>query len=227
MSHQGNDAPAKAGEALRPGRDTANAARLQAIVSALPEALLVILGYILNGHISLEELLNARDQLRECCVLLELPLPGTSDLQGFDQLRRLGIALSVIAKSGTGDVAATVGALKDGATDLIERPFRETAVVDALAGAVVKPANGALVDDPEDAQMRLDVLTPRERDVLQGLAHGCSNKVIAYELGISPRTVEIHRGRMMKQLGVRSVSHALRLAFAAGLGSDEAQRRPN
>ena len=70
-------------------------------------------------------------------------------------------------------------------------------------------------------------LTPRERDVLHGLARGCSNKVIAYELGISPRTVEIHRGRMMKQLGVRSVSHALRLAFAAGLGSDEAQRSPN
>ena len=67
-------------------------------------------------------------------------------------------------------------------------------------------------------------LTPREWDVLHGLARGCSNKVIAYELGISPRTVEIHRGRMMNQLGVRSVSHALRLAFAAGLGSDEARR---
>lgn len=185
------------------------------------------IGYAVNGYGSLGELLSARDRLGDGCVLLDLPLPEARDRKAPDWLRSLKIGLPVIVMSGSGDVATAVEALKGGASDFIEKPFRKPVLLDALHAAILKPENDALADGSEAARKRLEVLTPRERDVLHGLARGCSNKVIAYELGISPRTVEIHRARMMNQLGVRSLPHALRLAFAAGLGSDPGAAVPD
>jgi len=182
------------------------------------------LGYVVHAYSSLDELLNVSERLVSGCVLLDLPPPGANDRSAPDWLRSLKIP--VIVLSGSGDIATAVEALKSGATDFIEKPFRKLVLLDALAAAVIKPQIVSLNDGSEEARDSLEALTPRERDVLHGLARGCSNKVIGHELGISPRTVEIHRARMMNRLGIRSLSHALRLAFGVGLESEIWRRAP-
>jgi two-component system response regulator FixJ len=111
--------------------------------------------------------------------------------------------------------------MKAGAIEFIEKPFDREVMLAAVAAAFDQ------IDDAEkhlartsDAKIKLAALTPREQDVLNGLAGGLPNKTIAYDLGISPRTVEVHRANLMTKLGVHSFSDALRIAFAAGLGSE-------
>ena len=124
--------------------------------------------------------------------------------------------LPVIIMTGHGDVPLSVRAMKAGATDFIEKPFEKDVLITAIESgfAVLKRADSGR-EKAKDAAVRLQVLTPREREVLDGLAQGLPNKTIAYDLGISPRTVEIHRANLMTKLEVRSLSEALRLAFAA------------
>jgi two-component system response regulator FixJ len=106
--------------------------------------------------------------------------------------------------------------MKTGAVDFIEKPFEKDALLASLQEAFQRLSRKeATKDRKKDAEVRLHALTPRERDVLDGLAQGLPNKTIAYDLGISPRTVEIHRANLMTKLAVRSLSEALRIAFAA------------
>jgi two-component system response regulator FixJ len=109
--------------------------------------------------------------------------------------------------------------MKAGAVDFLEKPFEKSALLNAVEAAferIAKADDAAL--KAQDATTLLAALTPRERDVLEGLAQGLPNKTIAYDLGISSRTVEVHRANLMAKLDVRSLSDALRIAFAAGLG---------
>jgi two-component system, LuxR family, response regulator FixJ len=177
--------------------------------------LLRALGYTARQYESLDELLRASERLDRGCILLDVPAANGTDAP--QRVRDLSIDLPVVVMSVSGDTPTAIGALKGGASDFIGKPYTKSVLLDAIAAAVRKAENGALAGGAEEAWDRLECLSPRERDVLQGLARGCSNKVIAYELGISPRTVEIHRARMMNKLGVRSLSQALRLAFTAGL----------
>jgi two-component system response regulator FixJ len=118
--------------------------------------------------------------------------------------------------TGHGDVSLAVQAMKAGAVDFIEKPFEKDALLASLQEAFQRLSRKeATKDRKKDAEVRLHALTPRERDVLDGLAQGLPNKTIAYDLGISPRTVEIHRANLMTKLAVRSLSEALRIAFAA------------
>jgi two-component system response regulator FixJ len=125
----------------------------------------------------------------------------------------------VILMTGHGDVALAVKAMKAGAADFIEKPFDDT----ALLGAIHAALDARSVNDEhensarKDAEARLAELSPRERDVLQGLVAGKINKVIAHELSISPRTVEVYRANLMAKTGARSMSELMRLALAAGL----------
>jgi two-component system response regulator FixJ len=148
-------------------------------------------------------------------------MPDMDGLEVQAALRDRGILLPVIIMTGHGDINLAVQAMKAGAVDFIEKPFGRATLLGALEQGFARldrvsrqRARG------EEAARRLAALTRRERDVLQGLARGHPNKAIAYELGISPRTVEIHRAKLMSRLGVGSLSEALRLAFAAGLGED-------
>ena len=137
-------------------------------------------------------------------------------LQVQQALQEKGIRLPVIIMTGHGDVTLAVKAMKAGAVDFIEKPFEKAALLASLEEGYrrlsQKEATGERM---RDANVRLQALTPRERDVLDGLAKGFPNKTIAYDLGISPRTVEIHRANLMDKLEVRSLSEALRIAFAA------------
>lgn len=131
-------------------------------------------------------------------------------------LRDAGISLPVIIMTGHGDVPLSVKAMKAGAVDFIEKPFAKEVLLSALEqGFSSLQRSDDIRERAKNAAMRLHVLTPREREVLDGLAEGFPNKTIAYDLGISPRTVEIHRANLMMKLEVRSLSEALRLAFAA------------
>ena len=156
----------------------------------------------------------------EGCVLLDVRMPEMDGLEVQEALRERGVTMPVIVLTGHADVSIAVRAMKGGAVDFLEKPFEKAVLIAANEAAFdrLTAADGAAARAAE-ATVVLAVLTPREREVLEGLAQGLPNKTIAYDLGISPRTVEVHRANLMAKLDVRSLSDALRLAFAAGLGA--------
>lgn len=168
------------------------------------------------------QLLKKVRSLEPGCILLDIRMPEMDGLEVQRELREAGCMLPVVIMTGHGDVSVAVQAMKAGAIDFIEKPFEKQALLSSLQAARGRLEVASTVESRgEEARQRLNVLTPRERDVLAGLVQGLPNKTIAYDLGISPRTVEIHRANLMDKLGVRSLSEALRIAFAAGLGEPE------
>ena len=150
------------------------------------------------------------------CVLLDIRMPGMDGLEVQQALIERGVAMPVVIMTGHGDVNIAVRAMKAGAIDFIEKPFEKAVLMAALDQAQARlDRSGQRRTNAEEAATRLKILTPREREVLDGLVEGLPNKTIAFDLGISPRTVEIHRANVMAKLEVRSLSEALRLAFAA------------
>ena len=173
-------------------------------------------GYSVKTYASGSELLKSTKDLAGGCILLDIRMPGMDGLEVQQALQDRGITLPVIIMTGHGDVPLSVRAMKAGAIDFIEKPFEKEVLVRAIEDAFATLSrSGTRRDRAGEAIVRLQVLTAREREVLDGLAQGLPNKTIAYDLGISPRTVEIHRANVMTKLGVRSLSEALRLAFAA------------
>jgi two-component system response regulator FixJ len=173
-------------------------------------------GFHVHTYESGVELLKAAPDLESGCILLDIRMPGMDGLEAQRALRDKGVTLPVIIMTGHGDVSLAVQAMKAGAVDFIEKPFEKAVLLSAIEHGVERLKKSAADHDRADeAAVRLQALTPREREVLDGLARGLPNKTIAYDLGISPRTVEIHRANVMSKLGVRSLSEALRIAFAA------------
>jgi two-component system response regulator FixJ len=162
------------------------------------------------------ELLKNASKLDDGCILLDIRMPGMDGLEVQQALQQKGVALPVIIMTGHGDVGLAVRAMKAGAVDFIEKPFEKQSLMASIEEGFRRLSRKeATGERKKDADVRLQALTARERDVLNGLADGLPNKTIAYDLGISPRTVEIHRANLMTKLEVRSLSEALRLAFAA------------
>ena len=173
-------------------------------------------GFHVRTYESGVELLKSSQNLEAGCVLLDIRMPGMDGLEVQAALRDKGVMLPVIIMTGHGDVSLAVQSMKAGAIDFIEKPFEKAVLLSAIEHGVERLRQTAAKSDlADDAAIKLHVLTPREREVLDGLAKGLPNKTIAYDLGISPRTVEIHRANLMTKLGVRSLSEALRIAFAA------------
>lgn len=157
--------------------------------------------------------------LAEGCILLDVRMPEMDGLEVQQALTEKGITMPVIILTGHGDVSIAVRAMKGGAVDFLEKPFEKVALLGSIDAAFQRlAAADSIVARATEAQTLLGVLTSREREVLEGLAQGLPNKTIAYDLGISPRTVEVHRANLMSKLDVRSLSDALRIAFAAGMG---------
>ena len=173
-------------------------------------------GYRVEAYESGDGLLKAAKELVDGCILLDIRMAGRDGLETQETLRKLGVALPIIIMTGHGDISLAVRAMKAGAVDFIEKPFDTDVLLSALSDGFNRLSTKAATGErKKDAEVRLKALTPREHDVLEGLAQGLPNKTIAYDLGISPRTVEIHRANLMTKLGVRSLSEALRIAFAA------------
>ena len=182
-------------------------------------------GFIVTSFGSGIDFLEAARGLDAGCVLLDVRMPEIDGLAVQAELKARGIALPVIVMTGHGDVTVAVAAMKAGAVDFLEKPFEKAELLSALNDGFARiDQSGHRAERAELAVIRLDALTPRERDVLHGLVNGLPNKTIGYDLGISSRTVEIHRAHLMTKLEVRSLAEALRIAFAAGWSdpSDEA-----
>ncbi len=180
-------------------------------------------GFTVHAYASGSEFLKTASTLETGCVLLDVRMPGLDGLQVQAALRARGIAMPVVVLTGHGDVAIAVQAMKAGAVDFIEKPFEKAALFDAIERGFcrIDDADSKAVEEA-DAQVRLALLTPREREILDGLAQGYPNKTIAYDLGISSRTVEVHRASLMQKLSAHSLSDVLRIAFAAGVGRQTA-----
>ena len=174
-------------------------------------------GYKVETYVSGIAFLKDARHAEPGCVLLDVRMPEMDGLAVQKELKARGIDLPVIVMTGHGDVSVAVEAMKAGAVDFIEKPFEKAILLAALEDGFGRiELSGRRAERAALAAIRLEALTPRERDVLCGLVDGLPNKTIGYDLGISPRTVEIHRAHLMTKLGVRSLSEALRIAFAAG-----------
>lgn len=154
------------------------------------------------------------------CILLDVRMPEMDGLEVQQALAERGVTMPVVVLTGHGDISIAVRAMKAGAVDFIEKPFEKAVLLSAIDTAFARlDDTEGRADRAADAAVLVAGLTAREQDVLKGLAHGLPNKTIAYDLGISPRTVEVHRANLMAKLNVRSLSEALRIAFAAGLNT--------
>ena len=176
-------------------------------------------GLIVRTFASGNDFLDQVGALEPGCILLDIRMPGPSGLDVQSSLNTRSIDHPVVVMTGHGDVEVAVAVMKAGAMDFIEKPFDK----EVLLGAVREGFKRLDRSDHrscryEAAQKRLQCLTPREYQVLEGLVSGHPNKTIGYDLGISPRTVEIHRANVMKKLEVINLSDLLRIAFAAGMG---------
>lgn len=173
-------------------------------------------GFLVRAYEDGSEILKSAPNLEAGCILLDIRMPGMDGLEVQEALRSKGVTLPVIIMTGHGDVTLAVRAMKAGAIDFIEKPFEKAVLLAAIEHGLSRLHKSASnLKEASEAAVRLQLLTARERDVLDGLAKGLPNKSIAYDLGISPRTVEIHRANLMAKLGVKSLSEALRIAFAA------------
>lgn len=177
-------------------------------------------GYRVETWSSGESFLKEARHVERGCILLDVRMPDLDGLEVQRLLAEHGLALPVIIMTGHGDISTAIRAMKAGAVDFLEKPFEKAIALAAIEEAFERMARADTVTGrAAEAETRLAVLTPREREVLDGLVKGLPNKTIAYDLGISARTVEVHRANVMTKLDVRSLSDALRIAFAAGLGS--------
>lgn len=180
-------------------------------------------GYQVKVYASGVELMKQAKELFPGCILLDVRMPGMDGLEVQQALQQRGIGFPVIVMTGHGDVGVAVQAMKAGAVDFIEKPFEKAVLLSAIEEGFSRlEQSGKSRARAEEARVRLQALTPREHDVLAGLVRGHPNKTIAYDLDISPRTVEIHRANLMSKVGVASLSEALRIAFAAGLDEKSA-----
>ena len=171
--------------------------------------------------------LSALPQLKVGCVVTDVRMPGLSGLDLLRRLRELNIGVPVIVITGHGDVPLAVEAMKGGAADFLEKPFDDEALLGAVRSALSKNAT----DHERQAQKsaikeRLASLSNRERDVLQGLVAGNPNKTIAYDLGISPRTVEIYRANVMTKMQAGSLSDLVRMAIVGDILGDAPKPKP-
>lgn len=176
-------------------------------------------GYAVETWTSGQAFLKDVKNVEHGCILLDVRMPEIDGLQVQRTLAERGVTMPIVIMTGHGDVSIAIQAMKAGAVDFLEKPFEKSALIGAIEESFERIAKAADASARAvDAGKILGALTPRERDVLEGLAKGLPNKTIAYDLDISPRTVEVHRANLMAKLDVRSLSDALRIAFAAGLG---------
>lgn len=175
-------------------------------------------GYTVATFSSGASFLKEVKHLEPGCVLLDIRMPDIDGLQVQDVLIERGITMPIIFLTGHGDVPTAVKVMKKGAIELIEKPFEKGAVLGALDQAFQRLGDQRLKDlRMQEARLLVASLSAREQQVLWGLVQGFANKAIGQQLGISPRTVEVHRANLMVKFGVHTLSEALRIAFAAEL----------
>ncbi len=176
--------------------------------------LLTASGFTVRVHESAVAFLAVLPEAREGCVITDIRMPQMNGLELQRRLGELGAGLPVIVMTGHGDVPLAVEAMKAGAVDFIEKPFDDEVLLSAVRAALARRARESARDARAlEIQGRIKRLSARERDVLDRLVAGKANKVIAFELGISPRTVEIYRANVMTKMQADSLSELVRMAL--------------
>ena len=169
---------------------------------------------------SAKALLQTPELGRSACVIADIRMPDMDGLALQEELIKRQVGVPVIIVTGHGDVPLAVRAMKAGAVDFIEKPFDEQLILDSVGRAIaLSKETRSQASYSHAAETRIAALTARERQVLEHLVAGRANKVIAHELDISPRTVEIHRAHLMEKMEARSLSDLIRLALAAGVSA--------
>jgi len=174
-------------------------------------------GYAARHHASAEAFLDTLAEVPVGCVITDVRMPGLNGLELVRRLNALGFKAPIIMMTGHGDIPLAVEAMKAGVVDFIEKPLDDDILLRAIASAL----SNAATPEQDDAQKRerkakFDSLTPREHDVLGGVFAGRPNKIMAYDLGISQRTIEVHRAALMAKTGAANLSELIRMALSLG-----------
>lgn len=177
-------------------------------------ALLAVHGHAVIACASAAGFLARFDPAGAACILLDVRLPGMDGLTLLETLGHRRGGVPVVMITAHGDVPMAARAMRAGAADFVEKPFEAEALLASVAGAMARTAAEAERDPA--LRHRFEGLTPREREVMERMVDGLPNKLIAHALGMSPRTVEIHRGRVMQKTGTGSLAQLVRLAIRAG-----------
>lgn len=165
-----------------------------------------------ESYASAQDFLDAYDPDRRGCLVLDIRMPGMSGLELQQRLEELRAGLPIVFITGHGDVPMAVEAMKRGAVDFIRKPFRDQELLDRVNEALaVEAGQRAEVETLAELRERIGALTPREHEVFERVADGQANKVVAIDLGISERTVEIHRSQVMHKTGARSLADLVRM----------------
>lgn len=173
-------------------------------------------GLAVKVYDSASGFLEKCDDFRSGCIVSDVRMPGIDGLELLRRLNKKGSRLPVIVMTGHADVALAVAAMKEGAVDFIEKPFPDEVLLAAIQLALAREEKGADSDvHAAEVRKRLASLTVREKEVLDGLLAGHPNKTIAYDLGISPRTIEVHRANVMTKMAASSLSELVRMVVSA------------
>ena len=176
--------------------------------------LLKSVGLPVSTYDSAQGFLDAYSDEWAGCVLLDVRMPGMSGPNLQQQLNLRGSSLPVIFLTGHGDVSMAVEAMQHGAFDFVEKPFHDQDLIERVHAALEHNAKArSQLAERQSIRERFESLTPREREVLQHVTRGDSNKVMAYDLNISQRTIEIHRARLMGKMQAPSLAHLVRMTF--------------
>jgi two-component system response regulator FixJ len=161
---------------------------------------------------SAQEFLSAYQPSQRGCLLLDIRMPGMSGMELQQQLNMRGAVIPVIFMSGHADIPMAVEAMQHGAFDFLQKPFRDQDLLDRIQRAIARDAEmRKSLGEHARIKAHLESLTPREREVLDLMTQGKQNKVVGQELGVSPRTIEIHRARVMEKMGAHSVAELVRM----------------
>jgi FixJ family two-component response regulator len=168
-----------------------------------------------GGFASATDFLEAYDDDMAGCIVLDIRMPGMNGMELQRKLNDLNSILPIIFVTGHGDVPMAVEAMQHGAVDFIQKPYREQDLLDKINQALgLDQQQRADLKEKKDIIVRIETLTPREGEVMAMMIDGNANKVIAIDLGISQRTVEIHRSRVMEKMNTHSLAHLVRMVLA-------------
>jgi FixJ family two-component response regulator len=175
--------------------------------------LLRTVGLSSRSYASGDEFLAAYAPRRVECLVADVRMPGLSGLELQQELAERHLDIPIIFITGHGDIPMAVKTMKSGAIDFIQKPFRDQDLLDRINQALqIAQSSQEARREISTIQERVNTLTPREREVMDKVVKGCANKVIALDLGVSQRTVELHRARVMQKMGARSLAELVRLA---------------
>ena len=182
------------------------------------DCLLRSVGMKVRPFSSVQAFLGAGSTEGPCCLVLDVRLPGQSGLDLQDLLARSGVHIPIIFITGHADVPMTVRAMKAGAVEFLEKPFREQELLDAIQVAIAKDRKRRDCDAQlADLRQKQDTLTARERQIMPLVTAGLLNKQIAAKIGVSEITVKVHRGQMMRKMGARTLAELVRMADRLGI----------